>query len=712
MKHGRSWGYWAIVSQVALVAVACGDDDEPDPAASGGRGGQAGGSGHAGSSGQAGASEHAGASGHAGDSNDAGGQASGGEGPVPNAGSVGEAGDAGAGLGGAASEPVTTPCAPNPCKNGAACTRELDDFVCSCPLGYSGATCAVNIDDCAPSPCQNGGSCTDEVAGRTCTCPTGFGGDACQTLLTDCDDAPCKNGAPCTNVASGYACACPSGFYGPNCDTGCPRGHCLGAVTCNPADGTESRCQLCAPGYHGIICNVEIDECRTEPCQNGGICTDLLADFSCECPTGWSGEDCSVDVNECLLEIDDCVEPSDCVNSDGSFACACSAGFSPFAEECVPRSCALQKLAVPGSKSGVYAIDPDGEGLNDPFDVFCDMDTDAGAGYTYYRIDDPQTLLDNQTAYRAACEAAGLEVIVPRTPAHYAAMTAWNDGVKPNLLNLFPMVDDAAGLDKWVGRCQGRDCSFYLSDSNSADCEGGPEPSGNESTTNQALYRYPNPGCEPTGRWNDSRDSMGIQGWVLCSTNDAGLWRSCQDLAILADSAGVSFPDAFLPIDPDGPGGSDPRHAWCDMTFEGGGWTLVLSSNGLGPDQLIESGPLPVQPGSATHFELSLMQRLAGVSRSVHVRTRGDVTRSITSVAPSLIANLRLGRSLEFQTSPADWRGPLADTTHLDHELCASFKSFPNIFDGCGPLGEFQLVDELSRWTAADGSEPLEVYVR
>ena len=715
MNYGRSWGYWALVSHVALVAVACGDDDEPNPAASGGRGGDAGAIGDAGhrsdTGGEASGGSPTDAAGAGSDTSPGPSSAgSGGEGAVTNPGSAGEAGDSSAGSGGAASQPVTNPCAPSPCKNGATCARELDDFVCNCPLGYSGATCGVNIDDCMPAPCQNGGACTDEVAGRTCTCPNGFSGDDCQTSVTDCDDGPCENGATCTDVAGGYTCACTSGFYGPNCDTGCPRDHCVGAVTCNPADGSQSRCQLCEPGYQGTICNVEIDECRSEPCQNGGICSDLLADFSCECATGWTGKDCSVDVDECLVELDDCVEPRVCVNSDGGFDCTCAVGFSLFAGECVPHSCALQKLVMADSKSGVYAIDPDGAGLIEPFDVFCDMDTDDGAGYTYYRIDDPGTLLNSQTAYRAACAAAGLEVIVPRTAAHYTAMTDWNGGVKPNLLNLFPMVDNAAWLENWVGRCQGRDCSFYLSDSNSADCEGGPEPSGNEATTNQALYRYPNPGCEPTGRWNDSQDTVGIPGWVICSTNDGGPRRSCQDLAILAASAGVSVPDSLMLIDPDGPGGADSRTVWCDMTFEGGGWTLVLSSDGLGPDQLTES--VVVAPGSSRHLDLELTRLLARLSRSVHIRTQGDVARSITSVAPQLVANLRLGLSLEFQTSASDWRGPFADTAHLDHEPCASFASFPNIFDGCGPVGEFQLVGELSRWTAAEGPEPLEVYVR
>jgi len=715
MKQGRSWGYWAIVSQVALVAVACGDDGEPDPGASGGRGGDAGAIGDAGSDtggqGRGGSpTEAAGAGGDASPNSSSGG--GGGDGPVTSAGSAGEAGDPSAGLGGAGSQPVANPCAPSPCKNGATCARELDDFVCSCPLGYSGAICDVNIDDCLPAPCQNEGACTDGVDGRTCTCPTGFSGDDCETSVTGCEDDPCKNGATCTDVGGSYTCACPSGFYGPNCDTGCPQAHCLGSVTCNPTDGRQSRCQLCEPGYQGPICNSEIDECQVEPCQNDGICSDLLADFSCQCATGWTGKDCSADVDECELELDDCVEPLVCSNSAGGFECACRVGFSLFEGECFPNSCALQKLTFADSNSGLYYIDPDGPGLNQPLEVSCDMKTDDGVGYTYYRIDAPQTLLVAQTDYREACAAVGMEVIVPRTPAHYQAITAWNGGEMPNLVNVFPMVDYTAGLDNWIGRCQGRDCSFYLSDSNNVDCIGGPEPSGNENTTNEALYRYPGTGCEPIGRWNDGRDAVLIRGWVLCSTNDGGPRRTCQDLAILAASAGVSLEDNFILIDPDGPGGADSRTAWCDMTFEGGGWTLVLSSGGLGPDDLDESGNLAVAPGSSTYFEAELTGLLAQLSRSVHIRTQGDVTRSITSVAPRLIANLRQGLSLEYGTSVSDWEGPFANPTYLGQSGCSTNKFYPEVFDGCGMTGALQLVDDFSHWTADDGPEPLEVYVR
>ena len=36
----------------------------------------------------------------------------------------------------------------------------------------------------------------------------------------------------------------------------------------------------------------DINECEREPCKNGGICTDLVANYSCECPGEYMGRNC------------------------------------------------------------------------------------------------------------------------------------------------------------------------------------------------------------------------------------------------------------------------------------------------------------------------------------------------------------------------------------------------------------------------------------
>lgn len=48
------------------------------------------------------------------------------------------------------------------------------------------------------------------------------------------------------------------------------------------------RCD-CDPGYTGLLCNEEINECASAPCQNGATCVDLIDAFSCDCVNGYTG---------------------------------------------------------------------------------------------------------------------------------------------------------------------------------------------------------------------------------------------------------------------------------------------------------------------------------------------------------------------------------------------------------------------------------------
>ena len=43
-----------------------------------------------------------------------------------------------------------------------------------------------------------------------------------------------------------------------------------------------------------IICStsLDIDECNSAPCMNGGTCVDAIAEYTCNCNDGYSGTHC------------------------------------------------------------------------------------------------------------------------------------------------------------------------------------------------------------------------------------------------------------------------------------------------------------------------------------------------------------------------------------------------------------------------------------
>lgn len=42
--------------------------------------------------------------------------------------------------------------------------------------------------------------------------------------------------------------------------------------------------------FKGETCFTNIDECESQPCQNGGHCVDLVDGFLCQCLPGYSGK--------------------------------------------------------------------------------------------------------------------------------------------------------------------------------------------------------------------------------------------------------------------------------------------------------------------------------------------------------------------------------------------------------------------------------------
>lgn len=96
-----------------------------------------------------------------------------------------------------------------------------------------------------------------------------------------------------------YECLCVQGVTGKNCEVNinecdsnpCQAGTCvdrIGGYTCE-----------CDEGYEGDHCQHDIDECkRYSPCEHG-VCTDGRADYTCTCEPEYGGKNCSVELIGC-----------------------------------------------------------------------------------------------------------------------------------------------------------------------------------------------------------------------------------------------------------------------------------------------------------------------------------------------------------------------------------------------------------------------------
>lgn len=69
----------------------------------------------------------------------------------------------------------------------------------------------------------------------------------------------------------------------------------------------------CVPGYDGQHCENEINECLSNPCKNGGNCTDLLAAYSCTCPDEYDGPQCDI-LRQVTCENQPCRSGSTCID--------------------------------------------------------------------------------------------------------------------------------------------------------------------------------------------------------------------------------------------------------------------------------------------------------------------------------------------------------------------------------------------------------------
>lgn len=98
-----------------------------------------------------------------------------------------------------------------------------------------------------------------------------------------------------------------------------------------------SRCE-CPAGFTGRNCSTNIDECADHICQHGSTCIDEINFYTCQCVKGYTGKYCEIQPVDIdlpspqagLCEDHDCQNNGVCYqeNSRSDYYCKCVAGFT------------------------------------------------------------------------------------------------------------------------------------------------------------------------------------------------------------------------------------------------------------------------------------------------------------------------------------------------------------------------------------------------
>uniref|UniRef100_A0A3Q4HHJ3 Cubilin (intrinsic factor-cobalamin receptor) n=1 Tax=Neolamprologus brichardi TaxID=32507 RepID=A0A3Q4HHJ3_NEOBR len=208
-------------------------------------------------------------------------------------------------------------------------------YQCICESGWEAPAgnpaCVADVDECnlPNKPCSTNPAvpCYNTQGSFYCgACPSGWQGngyscqdvDECLTNNGGCSTTPMVQ---CLNTMGSFHCGpCPPGNSAEN-NTECHEHDSSGvwgsvpslaALPCRtnpfanikpmlPQDITSNPGYICNcnSGWEGVNCDQNINECSSNPCQNGGTCTDGVNGFTCTCTTQWTGAFCQTPQQVC-----------------------------------------------------------------------------------------------------------------------------------------------------------------------------------------------------------------------------------------------------------------------------------------------------------------------------------------------------------------------------------------------------------------------------
>ncbi|VDI56620.1 Hypothetical predicted protein [Mytilus galloprovincialis] len=204
----------------------------------------------------------------------------------------------------------------------------------SCPPGNSTLSTGKNslqgcIDECPIGSYSHTGLIPCQP------CPQLFYSD--KTRSQSCTECPPGQVTVSTGSSAANQCYDPKVCSNDICNNG----------TCEPKDSGRHFVCECFQGFIGAVCDVNVQECDSNPCVNGD-CVDELNSYTCTCYQGFTGQNCETSINDCSLNT---CSNGTCIDGVNSSSCLCYDGFTGDSScvektECDPNTCEHGGLCI------------------------------------------------------------------------------------------------------------------------------------------------------------------------------------------------------------------------------------------------------------------------------------------------------------------------------------------------------------------------------